>query len=280
MRGWPASICRPDAGSGRPAMATRIIGMAALLLLAGTLDASLASAGEKVPPLVNLRDIAPEIRIDMRYAGANNFTGAPVEGYAAGECLLRRPVAEALARVAEDLASLAPPLALLVYDCYRPERAVRAFAAWARRPGGESRSFHPRIDKRDLFRRGYIAARSGHSRGTAVDLTLMRADQSASVPAAGASTAIGSDCTAEKSLRPDDIGVDMGTAFDCFDERSHTHSAGLTGEQARWRRLLESAMTRRGFVNYSREWWHFSYPAADDGRAFDIPITARHPAAR
>lgn len=224
-------------------------------------------------PLVRLGDVAPGIKTDMRYASANNFTGQPVAGYETAECLLRRPVAEALARVAEDLSRHDPPLALLVYDCYRPERAVRAFASWARSPGDATKAFYPRLAKSDLFRRGYIAGRSGHSRGTAVDLTLMLAAPATNDPAPTQRDAGGSDCTAPKGDRPDDIGVDMGTSFDCFDEKSHTARRDLSGEQARWRRTLRSAMERRGFRNYEREWWHFSYPAADDGRSFDLPIT-------
>lgn len=243
-----------------------------LLVVAPNMASGLAADQPKVP-LVALRDIAPSIAIDMRYATPNNFTGAPVDGYGAAECLLRRPVAEALARVASELTRHDPPLGLLIYDCYRPERAVRAFANWAERPEKGSKPYHPRIGKTQLFARGYIASRSGHSRGTAVDLTLvpLAAAMQLGEPSAGP----GPDCTAPKAERPDDVGVDMGTGFDCFDVRSHTKSADVTAEQRRWRQTLKSAMERQGFENYTREWWHFSYPAADDGRSFDVPIMPR-----
>lgn len=222
---------------------------------------------------MRLAEVAPAIRTEIRYASADNFTAAPVPGYDAAECLLRRPVAEALARVAADLAGHQPPLALIVYDCYRPERAVAAFAAWARGPAPGDATYFPRTQKRDLFRAGYIAQRSAHSRGIAVDLTLaLAAEEPVARPPTAAPRA---PCTAPKSLRADDHGVDMGTGFDCFDERSHTRGPDLDAEQRRWRDRLAAAMARRGFVGYAREWWHFSYPAADDGRSFDVPVGRR-----
>jgi D-alanyl-D-alanine dipeptidase len=238
------------------------------------LATSQATASETSAPLVRLADIAPGIRSEIRYAGPDNFTGARVPGYDAAECLLRRPVAEALARVAEDLAAREPPLALIVYDCYRPERAVAAFAAWTRDASPGDMSYFPRLAKRDLFRSGYIAARSGHSRGIAVDLTLALA-RDAGLERAATLSATPAPCTAEKRARTNDHGVDMGTGFDCFDELSHAGHGGLTAEQARWRRVLAGAMARRGFKGYAREWWHYSYPTADDGRSFDVPVGAR-----
>lgn len=233
-----------------------------------------AAAGEPSPLLVPLADIAPRIRSEIRYAGADNFTGAPVPGYDAARCLLRRPVAEALARVAEDLAARDPPLALIVYDCYRPERAVAAFAAWTRDASPGDKSYFPRLAKRDLFRSGYIAARSGHSRGIAVDLTLaLVREPGEEAPTSPSATP--APCTADKSARTSDHGVDMGTGFDCFDERSHFGHGDLTAEQTRWRRVLAAAMAHRGFKGYAREWWHFSYPAADDGRSLDVPVRAQ-----
>ncbi|MEW5962353.1 MAG: M15 family metallopeptidase [Pseudomonadota bacterium] len=223
---------------------------------------------------MHLAEIAPGIRSEIRYAGADNFTGARVPGYDAAECLLRRSVAEALARVAQDLAAHDPPLALIVYDCYRPVRAVAAFVAFARDASAGDKSYFPRLAKRDLLRGGYIAARSGHSRGIAVDLTLALASNLGTAKPTPPS-APPAPCTAEKRARTSDHGVDMGTGFDCFDERSHAGHGDLTAEQTRWRRVLAAAMARRGFEGYAREWWHFSYPAADDGRSFDVPVGPR-----
>ena len=134
-----------------------------------------ASEPQRLPaPLVYLRDVDATIVQDMRYATADNFTGRPVPGYGSPECVLLKGVAQALARVQKELAPKG--LSLKVYDCYRPTQAVQAFVAWARdsRSNYLSRRFHPRTPKSRLFALGYIAVSSGHSRGTAVDLTLVR----------------------------------------------------------------------------------------------------------
>ncbi len=134
------------------------------------------------PGFVYLRDIEPGIAQDMRYAGYDNFTGRPLPGYDAAECVLRREVALALKAVQADLAPAG--LGLKVYDCYRPERAVAAFARWARAPDtAATKRFYPALDKRALFAQGYIATQSRHSTGTAVDLTLVSLEASPS-PAA------------------------------------------------------------------------------------------------
>jgi D-alanyl-D-alanine dipeptidase len=198
------------------------------------------------PGFVRLSEVAPQIRQDIRYAGWNNFTGRPVPGYGAAECWLRREVAEALARVASDLAR--GSWRLVVYDCYRPARAGAAFAAWAGEPSDQSRKaeFYPRIEKNRLFALGYIARVSSHSNGTAVD--------------AGAETAGGGP-------------LDFGTPFDLFDPRSATASREVSAEAHANRRRLAAAFAAQGFRNYAREWWHFGFGGG--GAAYDVPITAR-----
>jgi zinc D-Ala-D-Ala dipeptidase len=242
-----------------------------LVLLLALLPAA-ALAGGLPPGFVYLRDVAPGIAQDMRYAGANNFTGAKVPGYDAPECVLRREAAEALTRVEADLAK--QQLGLKVYDCYRPTRAVAAFARWAKSADdGATKRFHPKLDKLRLFSLGYIASHSAHSTGIAVDLTLVPLP----TPPAAAFDAAASygPCTGPAAARAPDTSLDMGTGFDCFDGKSHTASAGLTTEQARLRALLIAAMRQRGFRNYFREWWHFSF-GARPALAYDFPIEA-HP---
>ena len=130
-----------------------------------------ATAAQAASPLVYLRDIDASIRQDMRYAGADNFTGRPLPGSGAGECMLRRPVAIALKAVQAELAGRA--LSLKVYDCYRPTRAVAAMARWSRGAGGPDTSrFYPAAERNQLFALGYISGFSAHSRGVAVDLTI------------------------------------------------------------------------------------------------------------
>jgi D-alanyl-D-alanine dipeptidase len=266
------------------------------LLLAGA-----AVAQGRLPPgFVYLRDVAPSIAQDMRYASDDNFTGRPLPGYDAPECVLRRDVAQALARVQTDLAKQS--LGLKVYDCYRPTRAVRAFARWSQTPdpAPPTKRFFPTLEKRTLFAYGYIAAVSAHSTGNAVDLTLIPiGNASSSVhsrasgnpepqtqtlrnipgsPLARGRTVEGphvayGPCTGAADKRAPDNSLDMGTAFDCFDNKSHTLSAAIGAEQKRRRSLLLAAMRARGFHNYFREWWHFSFGTR--GPAYDVPIERR-----
>ncbi|HVV62969.1 MAG TPA: M15 family metallopeptidase [Pseudolabrys sp.] len=226
---------------------------------------------------VFLRDVAPGIAQEMRYATADNFTGHPLPGYGGRECVLRRAVAQALAHVEADLAR--EHLSLKVYDCYRPQRATRAMLAWARdgKADGNKR-FYPTLDKRTLFS-GYISAHSAHSTGTAVDLTLVPlagAQSPAHSGASGATTVDRRDgpCTAPAAQRAPDTSLDMGTGFDCFDDRSHTRSGAITPAQRRARETLGAAMRKHGFRNYFREWWHFSY-GATPAQVYDFPIPAR-----
>lgn len=214
---------------------------------------------------VYLRDIDPTIGQDMKYAGSDNFTGRPLPGYDAGECVLRRPAAEALRRVQQDL--LPRGLSLEVYDCYRPARAVRAMMTWVNAPGADTtRRFHPRIERSQLVLQGYIASKSGHSRGVAIDLTLVRS------PGPAVHEPDKGPCTEPARGGGDD--PDMGTSFDCFDVKSHTANPSITAEQRRWRTALERAMAKHGFKNYAREWWHFTHgsPPAEPA---DFPIRPR-----
>lgn len=242
-------------------------------IVAAVIALSVSPASAQPAPLVYLRDIDPTIRQDMRYAGPDNFTGRPLPGYDAPECLLRRPVALALKRVQADLAGQS--LSLKVYDCYRPTRAVAAMAAWARdaKATPDTSRLYPKLDKSKLFALGYISKRSAHSRGVAVDLTVVPLNAPPAAPF-DPSARYGA-CTAPKASRAPDDTLDMGTGFDCFDVKSHTASAAITPAQAANRRILFDAMRRHGFSNYKREWWHFSFDSADDGRAFNAPIVRR-----
>lgn len=200
--------------------------------------------------LVDIRSLVPDIAQDIRYAGSHNFVGEPVDGYEAPRCFLLRPVAYALAAVEHDLRR--HHLRLKLFDCYRPTRAVAHFVRWAgdlddTRTKAE---FYPRLDKSQLLG-GYIAPVSGHSRGATVDLTLMQCG------------AAGARC------RP----LDMGTAFDFFDERAHTDSPQVATAQRANRYRLRAAMARHGFENYALEWWHYTYrPEPTPQLLYDVPI--------
>ena len=245
---------------------------AAALGLALSFDRA-AAQGVLPVGFVYLRDVDPTIVQDIRYAGADNFVGRPLPGYAAAECILRRDVAAALKRVQADLAESG--LALKVYDCYRPERAVRAMAQWATdsRSGDVNNRFFPRLSKSSLFARGYIAARSPHSTGIAVDLTLIAVSNATA--AIFDSAARYGPCTGPAAKRSPDNSLDMGTGFDCFDVNSHTGSASIDAEQMRRRALLVAVMAKRGFRNYYREWWHFAYVNGGPASHYDFPISPR-----
>jgi zinc D-Ala-D-Ala dipeptidase len=222
---------------------------------------------------VYLRDIEPGIIQDMRYATPNNFVGKPLRGYDAAECVVKREVGVALKKIQQELAK--QKLSLKMFDCYRPERAVADMVAWSKN-GKETpaeRRFNPAFRKADLFRLGYIATRSGHSTGAALDLTLvdLTADNSTKFDAGKAYA----ECTAPVEARAPEGSIDMGTGYDCSDVKSHTAARSITPAQRRWRNVLVAAMAKQGFVNYSKEWWHFSLPGA--GRqAYDFPIQRRN----
>jgi len=219
---------------------------------------------------VFLRDIDPGIPEDMRYAGSNNFVGRPLAGYDAAECVVKREVGLALKRVQAELAP--QKLSLKMLDCYRPARAVHDMVLWAQngRETPAERRYNPAFSKQDLFRLGYIAEHSGHSTGAAVDLTLV--DLATSRSEVFDPNRAYADCTAPETVRAPEGSVDMGTGYDCSDRKAHTAADSITPAQRRWRNLLVAAMAKQGFVNYAKEWWHFSLPGTA-GPAYDFPIT-------
>lgn len=227
----------------------RLVPLPAILLVAG-LAVFPASAAGLPQGFSYLSDIDPAIAQDIRYAGADNFTHAAVPGYRAAECILSTQTAKALAAVQADLH--ARGYGLLVYDCYRPAKAVRRFVAWASEPGRADPAHNPRVARNRLLAEGYIGRKSGHSSGGTVDLTLLR--------------------LADRSPLP------MGTSFDFFDPAAFTDSSALPGDAKANRKRLVEAMARHGFQNYRREWWHFRYshePFAGQMFDFDIPLRPR-----
>ena len=244
-----------------------------LLLTVFLVDAPASARDMLAPGFVYLRDLDSSIVQDIRYATNDNFTGHPLPGYGAPECVLRREAAEALKQVQADLARQS--LSLKVYDCYRPIRASHAMISWAHDGNDDAatRRFYPTLNKRSLFALGFIASRSRHSTGTAIDLTLVR------LPVAPTlrfdPSARYGPCTGPADRRAPDNSVDMGTGFDCFDNRSYGANTSISPEQRQWRLVLQSAMRRHGFANYFREWWHYSFYGAPEPRAYDFSIAPR-----
>ena len=229
--------------------------------------ACLSVDGKRPAGFVDIAEVAPDVVVDLRYAGSDNFLGRPVRGYGAATCLLTKPAARALAAAQRDVAAFG--LGLLVYDCYRPQRAVDDFVAWARDASGPATHplHHPVVPRSELFARGYIAARSGHSRGSTVDLTLIPAGprQRAALPAR--------DCRSIAGPLAPDGSLDMGTTFDCFDERAHPADRGTPAGARRNRLLLRAVMEKHGFVPYEQEWWHFTLAGEPFPKtAFDFEI--------
>ncbi|KNB53169.1 M15 family metallopeptidase [Streptomyces caatingaensis] len=250
-----------------------VTGVAAVLL---TVPATARAGTEpKAPPeFVALRDVDPTIRQEMRYPTRHNFTGGRVDGYRQPLCILTRDAANALRRAQRSF--LGRGYTLKVYDCYRPQRAVDHFVRWAEdlRDQRMKAEFYPRVDKTRLFDDGYIAARSGHSRGSTVDLTLVR------LPALPTRPYIPGEplkpCYAPQRDRFPDNSLDMGTGFDCFDTLSHTLDPRVTGEQRGNRLLLKDGLEKAGFRNLPEEWWHFTYrPETFPGTYFDFPVSRR-----
>jgi zinc D-Ala-D-Ala dipeptidase len=246
----------------------RRMACAAILTIAATAPG--LSQSTLPSTFVYLRDIDASITQDIRYAGQDNFAGRPLPGYGAAECILTRPAATALKLVQADLA--AAGLALKVYDCYRPARATRAMVQWALDGRAENRRFYPRLQKPSLLS-GYIASYSRHATGTAIDLTLVETARPA--PAAFDPRASYGPCTGPAAQRAPDSSLDMGTGYDCFDGMSHTNAAAISAEQRQRRTQLVSAMNRRGFRNYHREWWHFTFSGTAGAAAYDVPIAPR-----
>jgi D-alanyl-D-alanine dipeptidase len=218
---------------------------------------------------VALDDVDRTILEDMRYPSKYNFVGRRIDGYRDPVCLLHRRAARALRRVQDDVREKG--YTLKVYDCYRPQRAVDHFVRWSEN-GNErmKREFYPRVDKARVFDLGYVARRSGHSRGSTVDLTLVKLPAKPQPQWSRKEFGL-VRCTAPRRRRYPDNSINMGTSYDCFDTRSHTYNSA--GRVRKNRLLLRRAMERAGFAPYDREWWHFTlrnerYP----DRYFNFPV--------
>lgn len=201
--------------------------------------AACVAAGCVTPAVADGRDgfvdaasVAPGLVVDMRYFGSENFIGRPIAGYEAPVCLLTKEAGAALGRVQAKLKPFG--LGLKVFDCYRPQRAVANFVEWAKDPADVTRKAiqYPNVDKSRLFELGYIAERSGHSRGSTVDLTLVDLVSGAE--------------------------IDMGSGYDLFDTLSWPSDPRPSAQVRANRLALQAAMTGEGFRPLKEEWWHFT----------------------
>ncbi|MEU2605574.1 M15 family metallopeptidase [Streptomyces albus] len=262
----------------RTAAAAALLATALITLTAGPAPAAAhppQSPAPKAPEeFVALQDVAPTIRQEIRYHTPHNFVGEPIDGYREPLCIVTEDTAEALAKAQRSL--LKRGYTLKVYDCYRPQRAVDHFVRWAEDLDDQKMKaeFYPRVEKNRLFADGYIAEKSGHSRGSTVDLTLVK------LPAAPTRPYVPGEplkpCYAPKDQRFPDNSVDTGTGFDCFDTLAHTDDPRVTGTQRANRQLLKATLERQGFTNLPEEWWHFTHkPETFPDTYFDFPVSRR-----
>ena len=203
---------------------------------------------------VYLKDIAPGIQQNMRYATTQNFVGRPIVGYQSGQCILTSQAARALKKAQQTAQKLG--YGLKVYDCYRPQMAVNDFYRWSqnRQISRYNPQYYPRVKKSQLFNKGYIARYSGHSRGSTVDLTLSPLKNKKRILPSQALKR----CYAASPEYLNDNSIDMGTRFDCLDPSAHFHYSKQSSKQLHNKRLLRQLMRQAGFKPYHKEWWHFS----------------------
>lgn len=255
----------------------RGLAVAAMSLLTCLVAAPPAPAAPetKAPhEFVALRDVDPTIVQEIRYITPHNFTGAPVDGYRQPMCILTRDAAVALHKA--QLSFLRQGYTLKVYDCYRPQRAVDHFVRWAKDLADEKMKaeFYPNVAKDRLFADGYIAEKSGHSRGSTMDLTIVKLPPRPQRPYIPSEPL--KPCFAPQGERFGDNMVDMGTGFDCFDPLAHTDNPAITGVARQNRDLLKNTMAAAGFRNLPEEWWHYTLngePFPDT--YFDFPVSRR-----
>ena len=222
---------------GRDMFTQKYVVLAAILMICGVYCHAdhlqpVPSDTEDTSQFVTLTDVVPDAILEIRYFGTYNFVGARIDGYLEPTALLTREAADSLQAVSKDV--MAMGYRLKIYDAYRPQKAVDHFVRWAANVNDTLMKpyFYPALDKSVLFAQGYIAKKSGHTRGSTVDLTLF-------------------DMKTEKE-------VDMGGTFDWFGPESHPDFRGITPAQFANRMILRRAMMRHGFKPISSEWWHFT----------------------
>lgn len=216
-----------------------LILLSLLLLLSGCTQKANAPEKPRLPEtsqlpagFVYVNQVIPNVLLDIRYYSENNFVGTRIDGYNAPTAILTNKAATALQAVNEDLGKQG--YGLKIFDAYRPQKAVNHFIRWAQDVNDTKMKsqYYPNVDKADLFNLGYIAEKSGHTRGSTVDLTIV-----------------------DKETGQE---VDMGSIEDLLDPISSFDTTLITSDQAANRQILKNAMQNHGFKPYTREWWHYT----------------------
>ncbi len=197
-------------------------------------SSSLAHANELPDGFVYITDFVPNVEIEVRYYSIDNFVGKRIDGYEKPVAILTKQAAVALSKVQAELELFG--LGLKIFDSYRPQRAVNHFVRWAKDLSDVSHKdkFYPFVEKRFLFRDGYIASKSGHSRGSTLDITLV------------------------STVTKHEGELDMGSPWDFFDKKSWPSSKEVSSQQRANRMLLQKVMIKHGFKSLKEEWWHFT----------------------
>jgi zinc D-Ala-D-Ala dipeptidase len=244
-----------------------------MLCLVGVFSIIALSDEAKNKGFVYLSEVDPTIQVSVRYCSTENFVGNVVDGYTKPAIIVTNQAAQALKKVQEAVNK--DGYELVVYDAYRPQRAVNHFMRWSEDKANQIKKaqYYPRVNKADVFELGYVAKRSGHSRGSTIDLTLIKRGHKVQ-PITEKNRTL-SDGYTIKLL--DDGTIDMGSSFDLFDVASHFENQLITQEYKALRVYLKGVMEKHGFKNYAEEWWHFTlkdepYPANLDSSYFDFVI--------
>ena len=218
-----------------------------LLLPAVRAEESVPAPAHELPQgFCYVHELIEDVILDIRYAGAHNFVGNPIDGYEAPYAILTVEAAEKLKEAADEFRTLG--YRIMIFDAYRPQRAVRHFVRWAQ-DADDMRmqaEFYPEYQKKVLLvDEGYIARNSSHCRGSAVDLTITDRDGNP---------------------------LDMGTGFDYFGRLAWHGAKGVTQEQADNRALLRAVMEKHGFRCFEHEWWHYKLVGEPFETGFDFPV--------
>jgi len=196
---------------------------------------------------IYLAEVIPYVEFDLRYYSDNNFIGQPIPGYHGNALIVSLQSAIALKKVQQDLAY--SNFALKFFDAYRPQQAVDYFVRWANDPDDirMKAQYYPNVDKDELIPKGFIAAKSSHSRGSTVDVTIISLENGQE--------------------------LDMGTPFDLFDQKSWPSDTTVSVQQRANRQLLRSVMSKHGFAGLEEEWWHFTlFDEPYPDTYFDFPV--------
>ncbi|MGO3155730.1 MAG: M15 family metallopeptidase [Mesonia sp.] len=199
------------------------------------------------PDFSYITDSLPLVVLEIRYAGTHNFTGKPVNGYEQPQAILSKPALIQLKKAYQYF--LKKGYTFKFFDAYRPQTAVNHFRIWARDPSDTlmKKEFYPKLQKKDLFKLGYISTQSGHSRGSTLDLTLIDLKTGAE--------------------------LDMGSPYDFFGTISHHNTQKINEAQKQNRLLLKQGMRKFWFIAYPKEWWHYTlYNESFRNTYFDFPV--------